>query len=155
MYNMLGFVWKMIIRLFKALVFLTILIIAIMYFVSEPNIGENIKSVDWLPKEATNISYNKNFVQKAYEFEISENGFLKWAKDNNYTIHEVSNKEYEVTLYRYTYGYPDKSQDYNNTVVRKFNGYYYKYENSSGNGGGRWIGYDKDIHKAYYFSSSH
>ena len=152
---MLKSIGKFMIRMFKALVIFTIFLWVAIYFFFKPNIGENLKSVDWLPKEAKNISFNKNPVQKAYEFEISESGFLKWAEDNNYTIHEVSDKEYVVTLYRYTYGYPNKSQDYNNTVVSKFNGYYYKYSNSNGNGGGRWIGYDKDIHKAYYFTSSH
>ena len=147
---------KVIAKLFRIFVFATILFIVVaIYFSFKSDRGENLKSVDWLPSEATNISFNKNMVQTSYEFEISENGFLQWAKDNNYTTHKVTNKEYAVTLYRYTYGYPDKSQDYNNTVVSKFNGYYYEYNNKSGNGGGRWVGYDKDIHKAYYFSSSH
>ena len=46
---------------------------------AHPDLGENAKSVSWLPKEATNISYYKTYSYTAYEFDISGTGFRNWA----------------------------------------------------------------------------
>lgn len=44
-----------------------------------PEIAEGVYSVEWLPTEATNINYYRSYGFTAYEFQISETGFRKWA----------------------------------------------------------------------------
>ena len=46
-----------------------------------PEIGENLQRVEWLPEEATSITFYKSYGYTAYEFKISEEGFLKWAEN--------------------------------------------------------------------------
>jgi hypothetical protein len=56
-------------------------ITVVIYSNSHPAIGENVKQVSWLPPEATNVSYYKTYSWTAYEFDIDEAGFRKWADD--------------------------------------------------------------------------
>lgn len=41
--------------------------------------GELLASVDWLPKEATNVSFYRSYFATAYGFAISEHGFRDWS----------------------------------------------------------------------------
>ena len=40
-------------------------------------VGENVPSVSWLPKTATNVSYYRSYAFTAYEYEIAEDEFMK------------------------------------------------------------------------------
>lgn len=128
-----------------------------------PDIGENVQHVDWLPKEATNVSYYKTYSNTFYEFDIPENGFKKWASDwgfkkiiepksiCRYTMMTLkppkpkSNVWTEEDVAARIY-FQDKVIQ---TIIKK--GYYYS-SPPQGNGGGTWIAYDLDKGRAYYHS---
>jgi hypothetical protein len=53
-----------------------------------PEIAEGVQSVDWLPAEATDISYCRSYGFTAFEFKISEAGFREWAATAAYQSRE-------------------------------------------------------------------
>ena len=123
-----------------------------------PKIGKNIKSVDWLPKEAHNISYYKTYSYTAFEFDISEEGFKKWAAD--YDCKKIETPEKVCRYNRMTLKMPRfDSNVINDDAIKEFekyqstvnativNGYYYRKEYS--NGGRTHVVYDLDKGRAY------
>jgi len=134
---------------------------------SPPEIGEDVISVDWLPAEATNINYYRSYVFTAYEFQISEAGFRKWAVTVAYESSEhvsyqpVSDladfKEKRFfTIERYNrFIGEDEDLDYSEhlkATSRKIeNGL--RGEMRRGSGGGYSIGYDRDTLTAYWQSN--
>lgn len=129
---------------------------------THPESGENVKSVDWLPKEATNVSYYKTYSYTAFEFDISEEGFKRWASRWNF---EKTKTPKGISRYnRITVKMPkfdnkdsDKSMEefdkYRSTVGATIsNGYYYSTP-PRGNGGGTYVAYDSDKGRAYYQSN--
>jgi len=122
--------------------------------------GENIQSVDWLPGEATNISFYKRRAWVSFEFNISEQGFFNWAK--KWTKAEVKIIDKPVEMWRYTYytipsPSPDSSEEirneYQSKIKKTINHGYYYMTPPRPNGGGTHIGYDLDTGRAYLTST--
>ena len=44
------------------------------------DVGENVPSVSWLPKSASNVSFYKSYSYTAYEFDIPESEFVTWSR---------------------------------------------------------------------------
>lgn len=136
---------------------------------TEVTSGEHLETVDWLPSEASDVSYYRSYLFTAYEFDISEEGFLKWASD-----WEVKPVQAPYTIRRYSSAlnrlpYPgDRDRRMSDpTDVEEFSeamraweaeqratittGYWY--ERVQRNGGGVWVAYDRDRKRAYYVST--
>lgn len=123
---------------------------------ANPETGINEKTVSWLPKEATNVSYYRSYSFTAFEFDISEDAFKKWAKE--WDIKRIKNP-IDVTRYTLTTtGNPSIGYDSNaknshkdqcRTRARITNGYYYRTIPRS-DGGSTHVAYDLDIGRAYF-----
>lgn len=139
--------------------------------VSRPGeVAEGIQSVDWLPAEATNISYYRSYGLMAYEFQISEAGFRKWAAEvafepaSEFVIYEpvadVAKKEpRSIQRYKFFVGKDqgsmegsDEAEWFKSSLIEIKNGL--RGELRFANGGGYAIGYDRDSGTAYWQSSS-
>jgi hypothetical protein len=121
--------------------------------------GEGVARVDWLPAEARNVSFFRSYSWTAYEFDISEAAFKKWASD--WDVAELTSPQ---TVARYGFGYDqwmniqsadDDMEAQRRTELRWYTrisrGLYYRHEQS--NGGGVTVGYDRDAGRAYFKSS--
>jgi len=60
--------------------------------------GEHIAKVSWLPSEASDVTFFKSYTYTVYEFSISEQGFLAWARESGWPVQPI---EGEVTVPRY------------------------------------------------------
>ena len=124
--------------------------------------AENVSHVDWLPDEASNVSFYKSYSYKAFEFDISENGFLEWAQ--RWDVQPIASP---VTILRYSlmttavpdYNKPNPTQDERLLQLQQHpsqratirDGYYYDYEDSSY--GGVSVAYDRSKGRAYLQSN--
>ena len=66
---------------------------------SHPDTGAHLPRVDWLPEEASDISFYRSYSNTAYEFKISERDFLRGA-NRNWKFQEI---EEPVSVPRYLY----------------------------------------------------
>lgn len=122
--------------------------------------GESQASVDWLPEDATNVSFYRSYLNTAYEFDISEQGFRDWS---HWELEEISEP---VGFSRYlTFSTPRPQEpdsptraeiealalEYSKRGVTIRNGLYYGYLQD--NGGGVWVGYDRESGRAYFQSA--
>ncbi|PCJ54670.1 MAG: hypothetical protein COA79_21720 [Planctomycetota bacterium] len=138
------------------------------YQITNSEKGENVESVSWLPSTASEISYYKRFSTKAYEFTISETGFLKWAKEKNYKIEPInkvkSNHRYKLLLEK---PYPDEYNYEKLEELRKGKAEVYMYyrmvyatkgyyvqDLDPGTSGGYVLLYSTTNNRAYYFWSA-
>ena len=109
---------------------------------AHPNIGENVKTVKWLPVEAAKISYYKTYSNTAYEFDISESGFRKWAARWAFQPIKEPRK-----IERYSFFTANKAPPSAYATVT--NGlYYYKYLTNYC--GSVHVVYDSDNGRAYF-----
>lgn len=119
--------------------------------------AENVASVDWLPKTASNVSYFRSYMNTAYEFDISEEAFREWSKWN---VEEI---EEPVTITRYSrfatkIAEPPQnaSEEERETFVRAASSQFTKiddglyYAHLQDNGGGVWVAYDRSMGRAYF-----
>lgn len=53
-----------------------------------PDYGENLPSVDWLPDTTSDISFYRSEQIQVYEFSISPEDFVEWAKAQELTLNE-------------------------------------------------------------------
>lgn len=68
--------------------------IAVFFFLShQPEFGEHLDSVSWLPGTASNISFYKSKQVEVYEFNISENAFKIWARDKGLKVTAITNQQ--------------------------------------------------------------
>lgn len=129
--------------------------------------GENLPRVSWLPESATNICFYKSYGFTAFEFDISEQDFLKWASERQ--LKKLDGEEFGIS--RYHLGLKDvppagdppgigapkeelnayfaaeqKHHDAISKVIRR--GYGYRLTRS--NGGGHAVAYDLETGRAYY-----
>jgi hypothetical protein len=66
---------------------------------AHPSLGANVESVSWLPADARNVSYYRTYSWTAYEFDIGEAAFRKWAA-GEYDLKEISEPR---SIMRYSY----------------------------------------------------
>ncbi len=131
-------------------------------------VGVNISSVSWLPKEASDVSYYKTYVLTAYEFSISEDGFEKWAARYG----EAKEIESVVRVARFSYmeslSFPEplpmgasesewerhEAERARLEVLRSIaitDGLVFEIRESDG--GGLTVAYDRDYGRAYFESN--
>ena len=118
---------------------------------NNPKIGENTDSCRYypVPKEAKNISYYFQLLAPsyAYEFDIDEQGFLRWAQKHKYKVEEIeSDQDFEVFTYRGL-----KNHDLYNDTKTITSGYKYQHQIEDRITD---VGYDKNSGRAYVFFTS-
>jgi hypothetical protein len=134
------------------------LVLGIIHTLTHVESGENVASVSWLPKSATNVSYYKSYSRTAYEFEIAEAEFVKWR---DWELRPIDGA---ISIPRYIRTrVPDfgpnpttkereiRVEAYESRTARVANGLYYTYRQR--NGGGVIVAYDRDRGKAFFWSS--
>jgi hypothetical protein len=91
-----------------------------------------------LPRGASNVSYSVGGMRPvtAYEFDIGEEAFLKWAADRGWEVSKTS----DATIYRF-----------DNTRATIQNGYAYDWDHEDS---GVNVAYDIDKGRAYYLFDS-
>lgn len=139
-----------------ALVFLILFIFSFWHILIYEKKGVGLPSVDWLPKEATDISYYFSYRNNFYEFSISEEDFLKWVKEKGFenkgwqdldgTWKQLTSK----IVFRYNYF---EEKDFYKVAgeVEILDGIFL--ERRGRNGGGYTVGYDRKTGRAYFHSS--
>lgn len=147
------------------IVILLALVAAVFFFlyanIEKKETQENISDLSQLPSwvnvpdSATNVSYCRIFwLYHGYEFDTSEEEFLKWAK--KWPVQKITEPTSFMTFRRYTLPSPNIEdaiafEEYNSKVFLNIhNGFYYEKENENQNGGGIRIAYDKDKQRAYF-----
>lgn len=122
--------------------------------------GESLASVDWLPEDATNVSFYRSYLNTAYEFDISERGFRDWSR---WELEEITEPVRIPRYLAYSTPPPQEPRDPTIDEIEAFaleyskrgatikNGLYYGYLQD--NGGGIWVGYDRESGRAYYKSA--
>ena len=130
--------------------------------------GENVAKVDWLPEEANQVSFHKSYGFTAYEFNISEKGFLDLARREGWEIKPIGAETVSVERYLShrlmtalkgkSVGDSDQEQEEHQKKYEEWKrdsrhiiakGYYYKWLRGQ-TGGGIWVGYDSENGRAYY-----
>jgi len=127
-----------------------------LYSNANPEIGESVQSVEWLPETASNISYYRTYSWQAYEFDISEADFEDWAArwDLKEIGHAVSIPRYS---YRDRYDHLDPNDPEQEDRERERfwadidNGLYDRQEDDDG--GGYIVAYDRTNGRAYLQSN--
>ncbi len=127
---------------------------------TDVEIGESLQSVGWLPDAATNVSYYRSYLNTAYEFDISEREFREWSR---WDLTEIT-KPVQISRYlAFSTTLPEEPSNPTRAEIEALalaiakrgvtirDGLYYGY--LQGNGGGVWVGYDRDSGRAYYRSA--
>jgi len=131
---------------------------------AHPAIGENVARVDWLPVTASNISYNKSYSFTAYEFDITESGFIDYCTEKNWNPSEIGEDGYRVWTYRMGNKMEEKyPKPTLGKATKEIEAEYYRiretleptitnglsYEARQSNGGGITALYDRTKQRAY------
>jgi hypothetical protein len=138
-------------------IFVICLVLCVIDIVRGPRIAEHVSASEcpsgfledkiFVPPDATDVCYatrptyspNQN-----YEFTVSEESFMRWAKEHKYDLKEIEKKPY--TILRYTFSI--SNTPYSERQVRIFNGLFY--EICSMSGAGIRVAYDRDRRRAYW-----
>ena len=90
---------------FIALVSLTLfyIVLNVLYLIRSRHVefAEHVASVEWLPEEASDISYYIDRKFRAFEFSISEQGFKEWAESQSFSVGELTDDPVNVTRYTF------------------------------------------------------
>lgn len=122
---------------------------------SHPKTAVNEPCASWLPAEATQVSYYKTYSWTAFEFQISEDGFKKWA--SHWQVAEIVDF---FTIGRYTTRIlerPKYDNDPNSpyaiyelqTRATITNGICFRTPPRA-NGGGTCVAFDRNKGRAFY-----
>ena len=137
--------------IFTGLAALAFGLLVIVTWRSEPKIEKNVSSVEWLPQEASDISYIKTEGFGWYrfsEFTISETKLRSFAGENEWNLIE---KENVLLPSRSLLGEPPLRELYDQPTDFIPNALVY--ENRKSNGGGITLTYDLDSSRAYLHTS--
>ncbi|MFP4155985.1 MAG: hypothetical protein ACLFU4_00025 [Opitutales bacterium] len=96
--------------------------IALFYYLKTiPEYDENVRSVDWLPGYAKNISYYRSKEVEAYEFDVEPRQFVQWARGIGLSVERITEP---VPISRYTSYLPKKkaAEKLEPLPVEKFTG---------------------------------
>ena len=118
--------------------------------------GQGVTTVPWLPDAATDISYYRSYGWTAYEFEISEEGFIEWT--SKYPLKEVDD-----TVYMERWSWLDFSQESSHLSTEEYQSLRLSHltaiENglfggrSWTNGGKELVAFDRKLGRAFFQSN--
>lgn len=129
---------------------------------------EHLRSVDWLPAEATDVCFYRSYPFTAYEFDISETGFLEWA--SRWEVKPITEPfrilRYGALLAHSRHPRTDlasrPTDEELKTYERELSEWQairgvtiaegHCYEDKRSGGGGTWVAYDRARGRAYYQS---
>ena len=112
---------------------------------------------DWLPSEARNVCYYRSYPFTAFEFDIPEKDFRRWAEERGWPLSPVTGKP--ATILRYARAtnkaessVGDDAEAWASATQKTIaSGYFY--EHRQNNGGGVAVGYDADTGRGYFQSN--
>jgi hypothetical protein len=133
--------------------------------------GEDVARVPWLPDAARRVSFYRSYSFTAYEFDIAEQQFLTWAKDQGWEVQRIEREPRSVLRYHLAAGkvgapadppadataqqmtsWQDAMQTYRSAISKTIERGYF-YDRRQSNGGGVTVGYDVDTARAYVQTS--
>jgi hypothetical protein len=127
--------------------------------------GKHLKTVGWLPVEAPDVCFYRSYSFTAYEFDISEKGFLEWA--SRWEVKPITRpfeiRRYSGRLARARDLLSSRPADEDLNAYERRAGEWqslrcatiangYCYEDKHSDGGGTWVAYDRSRGRAYYQS---
>ncbi|MEN9401852.1 MAG: hypothetical protein RL091_555 [Verrucomicrobiota bacterium] len=113
--------------------------------------GQHVARVDWLPKEATDVSYVRKgdlFWLSVYECTIPRDSFERFAKENNWKMEEA--RDVHVGPYRSILNLPPIRQGAPEDMYPLA----LRYEERQQNGGGVTVVYDPESRRLFVSESS-
>jgi hypothetical protein len=137
---------------FGLLAFLLIFLPIACYKWMQPKMGENVASTMWVstPEGAKNISFfgaGLFWPATAYEFDIREEAFLKWAQEHGWKL-ETINGDSPFCIETYKSVQIQGRSEAEKQMKEIARGYKYEYRKEDQ---GLYIGYDKLAGRAYVF----
>lgn len=147
-------------RNYKRLLPFAIVLLAIVAMVPfalkamEPRVGRHASRqtapIEGLPAAATDICYAMDGAfgpSSAYEFTISKNDFIAWAKDQGWAIQRI-------TAPKTVHQYGDASTDPNDPQETEItSGYFFEWVDPQASDNRLTVGYDEDRRRAYWYRS--
>lgn len=123
---------------------------------ANPDRGENLAQVDWLPETASDISYYRTYNLKVSEFSMNESDFRKWASDSD--LKEIKDRQ-EIRRFSWWDYQKTRPKQYDETYFREeqnhiaivTNGLFSSYRQSDG--GGNYTVFDRDKNRVYFESN--
>lgn len=123
---------------------------------ANPDRGENLAQVDWLPETASDISYYRTYNLKVSEFSMNESDFRKWASGSNlkeitdrHDVRRFSWWEFQKTRPKqYDEAYFREEQQH---IVSVTNGLFSSFRQNDG--GGSYRVFDRDNNRVYFESN--
>jgi hypothetical protein len=118
----------------------------------QPKMGENVASTLWIstPEGAKNISFfgaGLFWPATAYEFDIQEEAFLKWAQEHGWKLQTIKDDHpFCIETYK-SLQIQDRSEA-EKRMKEIARGYKYEYKQEDR---GLYVGYDKPSNRAYVF----
>jgi hypothetical protein len=120
--------------------------------------GVEVESVDWLPKQASNITFVSGGAFKFAEFDIDLGSITKWCDSIQKPLKPVTSGQtasvYQVHWYLKRFGIPNhaslNNSSTNEPIVKSFKKGDLFYDYRFSNGGGYTIGYDMSNERGYY-----
>ncbi len=129
--------------------------------------GVGVESVEWLPKQASNITFISGNINRVAEFDIDRDSLMKWcdsigkslasvAEDQNATIWRVNPflDQFGIAKNGSFKGSSPAEEDFDRYTKRFTTGDMF-YEDRWSNGGGYIIGYDVSDRRGYYQYAHH
>ena len=127
---------------------------------TETETGELLARVDWLPEEATNVSFYRSYLNTAYEFDISERRFREWSR---WKLEEIVDPVHVPRYLAFSTPIPQEPDNASNAEMDALameyakrgvtirDGLYYRYMQD--NGGGVWVSYDRRSGRGYFYAA--
>jgi hypothetical protein len=122
--------------------------------------GVGVGSVRWLPPEAHDITYLRNYLTTLAEFDIEQKAFERWCAsrkmalrklgdEERYVIRSVAMLEQRGVIPTVSEANEVRGSSYGHALKRFHAGDLF-YEDPWPNGGGYWVGYDIEERRGYY-----
>jgi hypothetical protein len=133
--------------------------------------GEHVARVSWLPESARDVSFYRSSSVEAYEFDIPEKEFLRWAEGRGWSAAPIGATPFVLPRSGRFEGKLPPREPTGDATEGETDGYFkaveadrarrekqiahgYYYRLEFPNGGGVSAGYDLDEGRAYVFTSS-
>jgi hypothetical protein len=116
------------------------------YSNQNPEIGESVARVDWLPTSAKDVSFIRSYSFTAYEFTMGLEEFKAYASSKDWPLSKI---ETERRVPRYLLGLESLGRPVtpSDVYAKIMSGYFYEFRQS--NGGGVSAVFDTESNRAY------